>query len=272
MNMSLLEPAAIFKTTTKPNTLTFSSKPIPRTVTAHQRLLFTHKPWIYSNFSGSRLFTATSKPTIKSTTYSPTLSSIIKTTLQSPTPWYSPAGPFDWWQWQWYTTPSQKSPITIHSPQQTTRTISRTSTTSPTVATTTTTALLTNKTGTIPTSAKFQATADWFKWPDKTFGSTKKESSDDSGEEYRDWLEYFTGDKIQEIRTSATTTTTTTSTSTPIPLQQQQQQMGYPPMNSNWKIVTINTPPAKRQHSQQSPVVSERNALAMAANGKNEFI
>ncbi|CAF4993617.1 unnamed protein product, partial [Rotaria sp. Silwood1] len=42
----------------------------------------------------------TIKPIIKSSTTLPALSSIMKSTLPLPTPWYSPAGPFDWWQWQ----------------------------------------------------------------------------------------------------------------------------------------------------------------------------
>jgi hypothetical protein len=44
--------------------------------------------------------------------------------------------------------------------------------------------------------------------------------------------------------------------------------MGYLPTNLNWNIVTINTPPSKRQ---QNSVVSERNAVGTLTNGKNEF-
>jgi hypothetical protein len=242
-----------------------SSTPITRTAaTPHQRLLFTHKPWIYNNFSSSQLFTitTTSKSVIKSTIHPSTLSSILKPTVPMPTPWYSPAGPFDWWQWQWYTTKIRKASKKLHSTRRTSTTRTKLAATT---TTTTTTVRLTNKTSAIPTTTKSQATLGSFKWSDQTTVSPKKESSDEFEDEYKDWIEYFTADPIRDLIKS-------TSTSASIPSREQYQQMGYPPTKSNWKIITINTPPSKRQDPQQNSVVSERNAITTSTNGENEFI
>jgi hypothetical protein len=260
MNISFLDPTTILTSTTQPqSTISFSSTTIftttTRAATAHQRLLFTHTPWIYYNFSGSQLFTTTSKPAIKSATHPPIISSTTKANLPLPTPWYSPAGPFDWWQWQWYTTGSRQSSLKIDSTKQTT--------TRKTITTirTTTTPRLTNKTTSIPTSTESKATVGWFKMQGTTSSLIKKDPSDSFEEEYKDWIEYSTADRIRE---KIITSTSTSSSS-----QQQYQQMDYLQTKSNWKIATIITPPAKRQHSQQNPVVSERNAVAIATNGKN---
>jgi len=264
MNISFLEPTTMLLTNTKKTTVDFSST--TRTATAHQRLLFTHKPWIYNNFSSSQLFTittTTSKSVIKSTIHPSTLSSILKTTVPMPTPWYSPAGPFDWWQWQWYTTKIRKGSKKLHSTRRTSTT--RTKLAATTTPTTTTTVRLTNTTSTIPTTTKSQATLGSFKWSDQTTVSTKKEPSDEFEDEYKDWIEYFTADPIRDLIKS-------TSTSASIPSREQYQQMGYPPTKSNWKIITINTPPSKRQDPQQNSVVSERNAITTSSNGENEFI
>ncbi|CAF4189834.1 unnamed protein product, partial [Rotaria magnacalcarata] len=40
----------------------------------------------------------------------------------------------------------------------------------------------------------------------------------------------------------------------------------YPLTNSRWKVITVNTPPSKRHHTQPHPGVSERNAVAVQAN------
>lgn len=228
-----------------------------RTATPQQRLLFTHKPWIYHNLNDSKLFRTTtkSKSVIKSITQPSKLSSTLKTPVPIATPWYSPAGPYDWWQWQWYTTKSRKA--------------SRKMLSTNTTVVTTTGIRLTNRTSTIPTSTKSQTTANLFKWADQTTVSTiikKTTTTDEFDAEYKDWLESFTSEKIQEIITS---TTSTLGTFTP---RDHYQQIGYSPTISNSKIITINTPPAKRQHSQQSPVVSERNALATATNGKKIYL
>jgi hypothetical protein len=266
MNNSHLESTTISTTTTT----TFSTT-TTRVATAQQRLLFTHKPWIYYSTTNSPSIPTTTIPSIKSTTPSPTLSSDVKTTLPVPTPWYSPAGPFDWWQWQWYTTKSKQAPITIHSTTQISTTTTTTSTTTTTVTTTTTksTTRLSTKTSTISTSTKqAAATIDWFKWPTTEPSSINKKPLDDSDEEYKSWLAYLSTNKIQGIITS----TVTISTLLSISPRQKYQQIGYFPTKSNWRIVTINTPANKRQHSQLNPAVSERNAVGIQTNGKSDLI
>lgn len=266
--VSFLEPTTDIMTKSfEETTIDFSSTPTPttttRTATAHRRLLFTHKPWIYYNFSGSQLLSTSVKSIIESETHVPALASNLKTTLPMATPWYSPAGPFDWWQWQWYTTKNRKSSLKIDSitstkPTSTTSTQTTTTTRRTTTRSTTTGFRLTNR-----TSTQSKATIDWFKWPDQTSSSSTKNSRlDDFEKEYKEWVEYLTTDQIQEDVTSTTTANPLTSISP----REQYQHMGYLTTKSNWKIVTINTPPAKRQQP-SNPVASERNAIATQTNG-----
>ena len=259
-------------TTIEPSTTILTST-TTETVTAEQRLLFTHKPWIYYNPSSPKVFTTSTtaavaatttttaiRPVLKSSTNPLGLSAMLKTTVPLPTPWYSPAGPYDWWQWQWYTTKVHQLSRKMHLTKQTFTTTATT--------TTTTTFHLTNKTSTISTNTNSQPTFNWFKSFDRTSISMKKlPVKDDLDEEYKDWIEYFTSDKISELITSTTITTTTTTTTIISITQKPYPPITYPITNSNWKIVTINTPPSKRQHSQQNHIASERNAIATHTNG-----
>ena len=237
-----------------------------RTVTPHRRLLFTHKPWIYYNFSGSNLFSTTLKPIPKAPVSPSGLSSILNVTVPLATPWYSPADPFDWWQWQWYTTKRRKLLSKIFSTTTTTTTTTTRKTTT-TTGTSKVTNRLTNSTSTVPSTTKSKATSSVFKWLDQTTSSKKKVFTDGFDEEYKDWIEYFT--TIQNQKTS-TSTKTTTSTLTSTSSLQKHQPLAYFSTKSNAKTVTINTPPAKRQHPQQNPVVNERNAVAIPTNGKSK--
>ena len=276
MNISVLETTTTTTTTTERTTIVFTSTSISttttRTATAHRRLLFTHKPWVYYSFGNSQSSTTTIHPTIKSITPSSALSLIGKTTLPMPTPWYSPAGPYDWWQWQWHTTKFQKSPMSIHSttqpPTTSTQTTSTTRQTSTTTTTTASTTHSSTKTSTITTTTKYIATVDLFKRPSKQPDSTKEKPFTDFDEEYHDWLDYFSTNDIQPIITS----TVTTSTLISISPRQQYSQMGFLPTKPNSKIVTINTLSSKRQQSQQNPSVSERNAIGTQTNGMYNLI
>ena len=188
-------------------------------------------------------------------------------TLPYPTPWYSPAGPFDWWQWQWYTTRKRKPSKKIISTQPTTTTTITTTTTTITITTTTTTTSttttrqsathLTNNTNRSPTATPANP---WLQWADDAVRSTEKTSVDDSAREYAEWLESFTTDQLESMLSTTISPLAYTSS----------EQNEYFRTKSNWKIVTINTPPAKRHHSQQNPTVSERNAIGMSPDGKNK--
>ena len=142
----------------------------------------------------------TMKPITKSTTNSSRPSSTSQTTLPVPTPWYSPAGPFDWWGWQGYKT----KPITESSK------ILNTTQTSTTTTTTTTTTVIINSTAstrTSPTtniassSEQNPTTTDWFGWPHVEFTSTVKGRSD-YDDDYSEWPDYFATTKIQPEMTS----------------------------------------------------------------------
>ncbi|CAM2697728.1 unnamed protein product [Rotaria socialis] len=103
--ITLEQTTTAISTTT---TITTISTSTAKTPTAHQRLLFTHQPWVYHSSNSylsytTTTITTTTKPIIISSTQTPSLSSTAAGTVPFPTPWYSPAGPFDWWQWQWHT-------------------------------------------------------------------------------------------------------------------------------------------------------------------------
>jgi hypothetical protein len=285
MNISFLESTTISTTTTERTTIVFTPT-TTRTATANRRLLFTHKPWVYYIFNSSRssrTTTTTTNLTTKSIKSSSALSSILKTTLPLPTPWYPSDSFLDWLIRHSYTTKFKKSPIkfplttqpsTIST--QTTSTTRRTSTTTTPIITTTTpiitttipittttttesTTRSTKKTSAITTTTKPETTADWFKWPSQQAGFK---------DDYTDWIEYLPTNHIQTIITSTVTTSTLASIST----RHQYQQIGFLATKPNWKVITINTPPAKRDRPQQRPSVNERNAVGIQNNGINNLI
>ena len=266
-------------TTTRKSTTTTSTLVTTRTATPDRRLLFTKRPWIYYSFSNSQSSTrilkvaGTTRSTITTapitTTTTSAIFSPIKTTLPVPTPWYLPEGPHDWWQRQWYTPKPRKPSIKVHSKAQytttttsaqTTSTTQRTTTTSSTTITTRTTLSsttvqstirLVNKT--ISTSTTQKSAIVWFK------SSTKKpdifaNSYDDLG----------ILKQTSHLETLAKTN--------PIISTSTEKQMISMTTKSNWRLVTVNTPPAKRYHQQQYPVVSERNAVGIQADGRKNFI
>jgi hypothetical protein len=165
-----------------PSTVVYTTT--PQNVSAQQHLLVTHNPLISYNASNTESFTT--KSTLKSTTHFSTSALTSKMTVPSPTPWYPPAGPFDWWQWQWYATKIKKIPLTNHTTLQTTTTII---TTNPT--TTKSSINLTNTTKIITVTRKNAVTGDWFKYPHLPFTSTTKGRSDYDEEEYNEWPDYF---------------------------------------------------------------------------------
>ncbi|CAF4816155.1 unnamed protein product, partial [Rotaria socialis] len=93
--ITLEQTATAISTTT---TITTISTSTAKTPTAHQRLLFTHQPWVYHSSNSylsytTTTITTTTKPIIISSTQTPSLSSTAAGTVPFPTPWYSPAGP-----------------------------------------------------------------------------------------------------------------------------------------------------------------------------------
>ena len=251
-------------TLTKGVTTKFSTKlrstTIFRTIPAEQRLLFTHKPWVYYNFTGFQRHSSTGRSFIRTTTNEGKLSAALKTTMPLPTPWYSPAGPFDWWQWQWYTTKYRK--LSSHNTLTTT-----TTTTARTTRTTTSTTSITYRTTTVAhvtnkSNSHNKVILDRFVWPDQLLSSTNTDRSNDFEKEYQDWLEYLTTNGIQEILTS----TTLSSTSTPIVTREEYPQINSLSTKPSWRLVTVDTPPSKRQH-QSNSLSSDRNAISMQPNG-----
>ena len=244
------------------------------------------------------------KSTIKSTNHSSAVPSTIKTTLPLPTPWYSPAGPFDWWQWRWYTKKFKNPSLKIHSTVQpstintqtmatvrktsfspsssstttttttTTTTVTTTTTTttiavSPTtttriIATTKSTSSLSTKLNRITTNRKQETMTNWFKWLYTEPNVNTKQRLNDFQEHYKNWLNYFTDNNIKGVLTSTVTTNALVSTSS----RQQYSPNKYRMTKSKWKPIIVNTPPAKRYHSQENSDVSQRNAVRTQINGK----
>ena len=203
-----------------------------------------------------------------------------------PTPYYSPSGPFDWWHWYFYSTKAQKPSLTTHSVKfttattttTTTTTTKRTTTTSKTTTSTTTTTTTTTRRTTIrtttanlrltnKTSTQSKVTLGWPKLP----GQTSKNSAidgrlDDYEKEYEEWRKYLTTDQNQEEMTS-----TAVNPLTSVSPRQQYQPIGHLPTKATWKIVTINTPSAKRPQPSNS-VISERNPVTTLTNGMIRLI
>jgi hypothetical protein len=117
-------------------------------------------------------------------------------------------------------------------------------------------------------STKHGTTGDRFGWPVTQSSLNGKKPLTYADEEYRKWLEFLSNNKIQGIITTTITPTTLISISP----RQQYQPIGYFPTKTIWKSVTTNTPQSKRQHPQQNPAVSERNAVGIQTNGKNYLI
>ena len=144
--MFLLVPTTSTRTqrsstmTTERVTMMTFTKSLPTTATTlYHRVLFANKPWIYIS---TRAPSTTVPPTSKYLPPSSQVPLTVTPTIPVPTPWYSPAGPFDWWQWQWYTTKSQKSTVKILSATQRSTRFSKATTTTTTTSSTTTTPLL----------------------------------------------------------------------------------------------------------------------------------
>ncbi len=180
--------------TTKQSTTSISSTTIStstvQNTTTQQHVSSTGKPWLYYMTSSTESSTTTKSDT-KSTTNSSRSSSTSQATLPVPTPWYPPAGPFDWWQWQWYTTKVIKESSTIPNTTQTSTTT--TVITNPTISTT----------NIVTPSREIPATTDWFQWPHLEFTSTVKGRSD-YDEDDSEWQDYFATTKIQpEITTNS---------------------------------------------------------------------
>ncbi|UJR14130.1 hypothetical protein I4U23_001124 [Adineta vaga] len=106
----------------------------------------------------------------------------------------------------------------------------------------------------IPTSTTDKTNLFWFK-------SSSKKPSNFVDENYDDSDQYEPTSKIE-------TTVTTNSLLSVSP----RQQIDLISTKSNWKVISINTPPVKRYHPQQYPGVSERNAVGIQADGMKNFI
>ncbi len=262
--------------TTEQNTVPFSSTlidtSIPQSFTIQQRLLGTDKSQIDDNSDSIKSLTKMN-PNIKSTIYLPASSYTLKTTLPSPTPWYPPAGPFDWWQWQWYTTKFPKVSLKILTTNQTPRSSTRTTTTTTTLTTSSSTTRsiinLSNTTSRTAMKPENKVTVDYFKWPRLQSISSTRRQPDYYEDEYLEWSDYFATTKIQN-----TITTNSFISIFPYSQRKQYQQLSFSPTTSNWHLnnlgMTINTPSSKRHYTQQNTgTIGERNALAgIQVNGK----
>jgi len=259
--------------TTEQNTVPFSSTlidtSIPQSVTIQQRLLGTDKSQ-KDDSSDSIKSLAKMKPNIKSTIYLPASSYTLKTTLPSPTPWYQPAGPFDWWQWQWYTTKfpkvSSKILTTNQTPLSSTRTTTTLTTTSPITRSIINLSNTTSRTAMKPTN---KVTVDYVKWPHFQSISSTRRQPDYYEDEYLEWSDYFATTKIQN-----TITPNSFISIFPDSQRKQYQQLSFSPTTSNWRVnnpgITVNTPSSKRHYTQQNTgTIGERNAGAgIQVNGK----
>ncbi|CAF1272754.1 unnamed protein product [Rotaria sordida] len=273
--------------TTEQNTILLSSTTIPmstvRNTTIQPRLLFTHNPWIYYSSNSVVSSTTTTKPKTTSTMQLPVSSFMLKPNLPSPTPWYPPAGPFDWWQWQWYTTKFKKVSLkslttteTSTSSMQTTTTTTTTTTITTTITTTTTTATTTRKSTINPSTTinrktitrRHEVTADWFKWPyTESTSPLVQRRPDYYEEEYMEWPDYFLTSKIQNARTPNSLVSFS-----PEQPRQQYQQISLFPIKSKWqydnRLVTTNTPSSKGQYTQQNTGrIEERDTPRIQQNG-----
>jgi hypothetical protein len=232
-----------------------------QSISARKDSLLTEKLWIDYSTGSSESFTTITTPNINSTTDLPTSSFTSKTTLPSPTPWYPPAGLFDWWEWQKYTTNIKKMPSeTPTSTQQSITTIVTTNST--------TRKNPINITSILTRSRKKTTTTNFFKWPYLEFTSTIKSRSDYDEEEYNEWLDYFSTTKIPSSKTA--------NSFGYIPLEKQRkkfQQMSYLLTKSNDQfsnhLVTHLTPTTKRHSTlPYTNGISERNAVGNQVNGK----
>jgi len=234
-----------------------------QSVSAQQDSLLTQNLWIdYSTSSSeSSTTTTTTTPNINSTTHLPTSSGTSQTTLPSPTPWYPPAGLFDWWYWQKYTTNVKKLlSETPTSTQQSATTIVTTNST--------TTRNPKNITRILTRPRKNTITTHSFKWPDLGFTSTIKSRSDYDDEEYNEWPDYFATTKIPP-----SITPNFLGYIRPEKQRKKFQQMSYLLTKSNEefnnRVITYLTPTFKIDSTlPYTSGISERNALGSQLNGK----
>lgn len=153
----------------------------------------TRKPQLRYTNSSTTSSTTTTTTSTTSTSRAP---STMKTTLPLPTPWYPPAGPFDWWQWKWATTQVIKSPSTTPNTTQTSPPTTMTTSSSKS------TVPVTSKTSIAATIRENTTPFDWFQWPHLEFTSTAKGRPDYDDDEYSDWPDYFVTTKIMPEETS----------------------------------------------------------------------
>ena len=120
----------------------------------------------------------------------------------------------------------------------------------------------------LPTSTQSETTMDWFKWPYRESTVVRKKPSYNYEDEYRTWLEHLSTSEIQAMITSTSSDSTQFSTGS----SQQYRQLSFTSTRPDWsadtRVVTVVTPPAKRQ--QASVGANERNPLGTQINGKND--
>jgi hypothetical protein len=132
---------------------------------------------------------------------------------------------------------------------------------------------LTTKTSRTTTVSKVITTVDWFKWPQTTTTSLKKEQPDYYEDVYLDWPDYLATNKIHALTTSRIMTTPLASVS---PREQPYQQTGLFRTKSNWqfndRVKTMNTSPPKRHNAQQNKdTIGERNALGIVQSNSKIY-
>jgi hypothetical protein len=146
-----------------------STVPVSRLSVSHEYLQTT-----FHDKTNRILQTTTTIPLTMSSVSSSFMST--KRNLPSPTPWYPPVGPLDWWQWKWYTKKFKKVSLEI------------VATTEPTTLFSTST-----RTQTRPTMQD-ERTMDWFQWPQTEPVLTTKDRLD--------YIEENDSDDFKSIRTS----------------------------------------------------------------------
>lgn len=199
----------------------------------------------------------------------------METILPSPTPWYPPAGPDDWWHRKGYSTKFKVLSLefltttetsTSSTPKSTTTTTAPPTTTSTTATSTRSTSkaivLLSNTTNSSTITSGQDMTADWFKWPNTEPVRETKDTYDFFEEEYPDELTDVRTSAIQSDKIlSTTSTTSTTSREQPF-----YPELGVFPTRSHWgytrRMATLRAlVPSRRFQTPRSPA-------AIHANGK----
>ncbi|UJR33037.1 hypothetical protein I4U23_020496 [Adineta vaga] len=244
---------------------------------------------IDDSFTSIEPFVETVQPKIISAFHLPPSSSTSKTTLPVPTPWYQPAGLYDWWQWQHYTTKLYKTsvnniPTTKTSISSTQSTITTTTTTT-TVTTTTTTPVLTTKSTTRSSTTKRlvhlsnttnktsitstkEITVDWFRWPHTESTRAKPDYYDD---DYPDWFDYLPTNKLKSTSAKTTTTRNPFLSILSEPGPKQYQQLSLLPTKPDSNMINIDVTSRTSSSSSKLDSIQKNTGEIAHPNAQNNI-